>query len=848
MTYDRKVPVHALPPGARTAMITNGTSEYGIKRLFICALISLSAVSSAMAQRASESADESGCLACHRGIEAIVQADSGMMRRIVAMGRGLGDPAGCVVCHGGNPAAATEDEAHGGDAFYPDPGSPWINEFTCGQCHLEHVNTQWNSLMMTEAGKIQGTAWAYGSLEGYEHRWGNYDTQNPEDPSERLGTDEYRAYMQRLKALEPGAFPDALTTLPEAPIDLTALADHPEQAAFTYQRTECQRCHLAVRGRQERGDYRGMGCSACHIPYGNEGLYEGDDPTIPKDEPGHLLVHSIQATREAKVTVHGKTYSGIPVETCTTCHDRGKRIGVTFQGLMESPYTSPYTEGGGGQPALHTKHYLAMQQDVHYQKGMMCQDCHTSIDVHGDGFLACANLAQVQIECTDCHGTPNAYPWELPLGFMDEFGQTPKTGEPRGVARELPWRLQQGTEYPVGDGYLITARGNPFPEVIRSGNQVVVHTAGGKDLDLKPLKLLESEDLLPVEARVAMCAIELHIGTMECYSCHATWAPQCYGCHVKVDYSGGAESFDWVAAGHKHEEKEHSADSGEAGYDTFVPGKITEQRSYMRWEDPPLAVNGEGRVTPAAPGCQVSTTVIGPDGETIVKNRIFRTTPGTEGSGSEGQLGIDMSPTQPHSTGRARSCESCHMSDKALGYGIAGGKMNRPWDEPTVVDLMTADGVVLPNSARTQIEPIEGLEADWSRFVTEDGRQLQTVGHHFSGSRPLNDKERNNMDRRGLCLSCHQEIPTESLAVSLLHHVAKYADALPKTNEQHANLVHKILLFSAWGQAGGAAASGLGGLAFVTWLAVRWRNKRRKMITAAGADADEPADEAEPDA
>ena len=39
-----------------------------------------------------------------------------------------------------------------------------------------------------------------------------------------------------------------------------------------------------------------------------------------------------------------------------------------------------------------------MHQDVHYQKGMTCQDCHSSIDVHSDGCLAAANLGSVQIE------------------------------------------------------------------------------------------------------------------------------------------------------------------------------------------------------------------------------------------------------------------------------------------------------------------------------------------------------------------------------------------------------------------------------------------------------------------
>jgi hypothetical protein len=84
------------------------------------------------------------------------------------------------------------------------------------------------------------------------------------------------------------------------------------EAAYTYIRDRCDRCHWAVQGRRTRGDFRGMGCSACHIPYGTDGYYEGGEPTIPKDKPGHLLVHSIQATRGAKVTVHGRTYTGIP--------------------------------------------------------------------------------------------------------------------------------------------------------------------------------------------------------------------------------------------------------------------------------------------------------------------------------------------------------------------------------------------------------------------------------------------------------------------------------------------------------------------------------------------------------
>jgi len=218
--------------------------------------------------------------------------------------------------------------------------------------------------------------------------------------------------------------------------------------------------------------------------------------------------------------------------------------------------------------------------------------------------------------------------------------------------------------------------------------------------------------------------------------------------------------------------------------------------------------------------------VIGADGETLLLNHIFRSAAGLEGSGPEGQLCIDMSPANPHTNGRARKCESCHLSEKAAGYGIDGGTHTRGWDEPIVVDLMTADGTVLPKSARPQLEPIAGLGNDWSQFVTREGEQVQTVGHHFSLSRPLNNDERAHMDRRGVCLSCHEEIPSESLAVSLLHHTADVLGALPRTAESHSSLLNKILLLSAWVQVGGGAVGGALFLAGMLWL---WRRRRARL-------------------
>ncbi len=763
---------------------------------------------------------ETGCLRCHAGIESIREPGSEMMRKILAEGRKLGDPSGCVVCHGGNPKAPSKGEAHAGPNFFPDAGSPWINEKTCGRCHEEEVRAQWQSLMMTEAGKIQGVVWSTGGATGYEHKWGNYNVRNlPAD--KQLGSETYKRYRDWLAALEPQVFPQEMSELPPAPEDLAVLSEHPEQVAFTYLRTECQRCHLAVRGRQTRGDYRGMGCSACHIPYSNEGLYEGGDKSIPKDESGHLLVHRIQATGEAKVKVGDVTCSGIPLETCTTCHNLGKRIGVSYQGVMESAYDSPWGAGGEGQPGLHTKHYIGMRTDLHANEGMLCQDCHTSLDVHGDGTLSGANLAQVEIECQDCHGTPEGYPWELPIGYGDEFGKEPPP-EPRGVATELPAWMGKGTVYPVEDGYLLSARGNPLGNVVRRGNLVVVHTAGGKDIKLKPLKKLLADGKLSTAARVAMVSVAPHISRMECYACHTNWVPQCYGCHVKVDFSQGKSRPDWVARGHARTRPGHLADAREDGRANMIPGSVKESRAYMRWEEPVLGVNGEGRISPIAPGCQAAYTIIGEDGKAVLADHIFRTLAGTEGGGESGQLAIDMSPTTPHTTSHARGCESCHTSAKAAGYGIGGGGLTRKLDRAIVVDLMTAGGKVIPRKARPQIERIDGPVGDWSAVVDKKGRQLQTVGHHFTGSRPLNDRERTILERAGVCLACHQEIPEESAAVNLLHHVAEASGLLPATAQKHGVLLHKILLSAAWAQTGAAILFGL-----ALPLSI-WRFRRRR--------------------
>jgi hypothetical protein len=749
------------------------------------------------------------CVKCHQGIESIRDPKSDMMKQIVAMGKGMGDSGGCVVCHGGNPKAGTAEEAHKGAPkahpgslanFVRDPGSFWIMDKTCGICHADTVANVKKSLMATEAGKIQGNLHSWGTEPTKKVKFANYDVKDEDGKTPAWGTDAYKKYMTAMIEKYPDQFPTELKQLPLPPQSDKDLMKKPGEsdeeykarvayhASITYQRSDCQRCHIGVRGRKGRGDWRGMGCSACHVPYGNEGLYEGNDPTIDKKEHGHLLVHMLQGSREAKVkTPAGKEFSGIHPETCNSCHNRGKRIGVSYVGLMEQPYSSPLQEGGKAQPKTHGKRYKHIKDDLHFAAGMTCQDCHTSIDMHGDGTLFGTTLGQVEIECSDCHGTNEKFPWELKLGYGENELAVGADDKPRGMSKKLPQWMTQGTVYKPEDGYLLTARGNPFGNVVKKGDEVIVHLASGKDLKVPLLKeKAQNNSWKSQEAHVAMGVIKAHMEKMECYSCHSDWAPQCYGCHIKVDYTPGKSKIDWIASGSTHFANGETSESVLGTKGKKQIGKAHETRSYLRWEDPVLGINGEGLVTPIIPGCQVTYTIIGPDGSTVALNKQARVPDGPNGALV---AGTDMSPVQPHTTGKkARTCESCHNNPKALGYGIQDGQFMKGQGKDFTLDLTNlATGEIVPKTTQVQMKAIPGMDYDWSVVVDrKTGKQLQTVGSHWPKSRPLDADMRKTMEKTGLCMGCHQSMTNEELW--------KKVDTPPKMDvKQHIQKMNTLL-------------------------------------------------------
>lgn len=761
-------------------------------------------------------AEESNCLACHQGIEPTRPLDTEMMKQILAKGAALGDPNGCVICHGGTASELLdEDRAHSGvpkgsllAAFTPVPGALQVNENTCGQCHQDHTYNAHRSLMNSDAGKMKTITWSFGiGTENNDHIYANHDIDDPDGSTPRFGTDRYKAYMKEMAEAFPGQYPRELKQIPE--VDMSKLQEMPEQAAFTYLRN-CNACHLSNKGMQDRGHYRGMGCAACHSVYSNEGYYEGGDPSIDKENAGHLLVHAMQGTRKSAYTLNNMDLSGVQVSTCAACHSAGRRIGHAYQGLMamgSSHNRGPFDENGLPQQTNSGYVFKYIQSDAHHQlekdgkmvTGLLCQDCHTTTSMHGNGNIGSTTLATVEVECADCHGTPDSYPWELPLGYGDEFGKDLSNAPARGVANE-PMKVTQefGITYPKQDGYLLSARGNPFGNVVRKGNTVIVHSDGGYDWEAPTLKGLKESGQWndKKKAVTAMINVPQHMDKMECYACHSTWVPQYYGYKYVIDYS--KESIDWLDSPEKF-----GADGTTADYHSnFVmqPGAPTYgDYSHTRWESPPLGINGEGRVTPLVGVIQTVSTVIDEDGETITWNKAYKT--------EEGHNAMELAPVNPHTTSlQARDCADCHGSNVAMGYGIDGGKYDANPAIQRFADIVDVNGENVSVFTQVQINAIKDLHNDFMQAINEDGMQVQTVDSHWPDSSPLTSEQLDVMARSGTCTACHQDLPNLLPARFVLQKIAKVANLSFKDEQAHSSLLRENNIMISWIKALGIIA------------------------------------------
>jgi hypothetical protein len=394
-------------------------------------------------------------------------------------------------------------------------------------------------------------------------------------------------------------------------------------------------------------DYFRKLCATCHL-----WKQKGDLPGFFGEKGGgctachHQLDPKLPTSGQEKG--HPLLSKKIPVENCVRCHNRSGRIGISYTGVYESEGSgAPIEEGElSSQRLPGDRFYQKLPPDVHYQKGMACIDCHTRNETMGDGHRYAHFEEQLEVSCRSCHtvGRP---------GF--------------------------------------TEKGNPLNNInVKDVKPLLTGKLDGKEHPLQPP--------LP-----EVCAYSGH-QRLSCQSCHSTWVPQCYGCHVKQDK---AET---------HLDKLTLKET---------PGWWSEGRSYIRYEQPALGL-WNNRVMPITPGCQDIVTVQDKEGK---MERAFSS--------------LTMAAIDPHTTQRqGRTCVDCHASTKAVGLGLGtawqeGGEWRF---DPATQPLVTSAGTT------------PRLDA----YVTIDGIPLQKSFR--PNLRPFNQQELARILTVGTCLPCHPAI------------------------------------------------------------------------------------------
>ncbi len=290
-------------------------------------------------------------------------------------------------------------------------------------------------------------------------------------------------------------------------------------------------------------DYFRKMCGSCHL-----GLEKGLLPDFLSQKGGGCTAcHNSSLEGVGKEKKHAQITKFVPMKNCVKCHNRSGRIGLSYQGMYETEgYGTPFIEAELAPYQLEDgRFYLPMRPDVHHSKGLICIDCHTQKEVMGDGHMKAHIEEQLEIECTTCHQNRKAL---VDLAKRD------------------------GLLHPYS-GKADTSK-KPLSKIdireLENGRIVLMGKADKKPHPLRPPK-------------PGQCNTGVH-SRLSCQACHATWVPQCYGCHVRADKS----------------EKQLDKLNGQM---TF--GNWTEFRSFIRYERPVLGVRQVG-----GPGKESSKIVI----------------------------------------------------------------------------------------------------------------------------------------------------------------------------------------------------------------------------------------------
>lgn len=645
---------------------------------------------------------------------------------------------GCSVCHGGEPESVDKEQAHATLIYDPEagtgkrnPSSLSVVEKSCGQlyCHSGHADENRNhitrvrkSMMNTMAGVISGLRYQWAGQSLKTARYGSIDIADTDGTIPKS--------QGALKKLEKLPF-FSPTTLPESILKREKLVSVSKHPADHLLRKKCFQCHID--SPPAEGQYRSQGCAACHFEYSATGLYEGNDPTVSRTKPGHARFHKMPAIpsratcvqchrsftlqtlgmepHEMLDTLEETENTAIDMETSVDNSDQEnvssvintsetkenpveqENIPSTNNDLVisESETTEkPATSRGFSLYAGKGK----VKKDVHTAKGMDCTDCHTQLDIMGDGNIYSKQHEAVEIRCETCHGDSLSYPL---------ISQITEPSDPSiRISRHYT-----GGSNRVGDWMAVTATSHKMTNVkVQDGRMVTMGKQTGKAHEIPLVK-----DYLDAHS------IPQHQSRLECTACHARWVVRCPGCHQNIgpDQSKVPEF--------------HPLDIGE----------------------PALMIGPRGKVAPMLIQQEKQLTVLDERGHPIpvlekmgderghYRKWEFTNPHGTSGSNLAYAL-------NPHSIQKkSRSCISCHLSPETLGLGAGDLKIGKSFTgKNDFVDPLNRTDKILNAS-----------KFDPQAKTSMRGEAL--AGTSQPKARTFNQKEIVRILRVGNCIPCHDQ-------------------------------------------------------------------------------------------
>ena len=474
--------------------------------------------------------------------------------------------------------------------------------------------------------------------------------------------------------------------------------------------------HMWFLGTNEQpGDFRSSGCSGCHAVYandrdpkhsgpyaafGNEGMSQTADPTIPKDESGHPLKHAF--TR------------AIPSSQCMVCHMHQPNVFVnTFYGYImwdyESDAPSMWPEKQRYPTAAEAREILDRNPEEASIRGKWSDpdflrnvstlnaklrdtqfaDYHghgwnfravfkrdrkgTLLDAKGaavadddpDKFRKAVHLSSIHMDigmqCVDCHFSQDAH------GNGHLYGEVAAAieidcADCHGTVKNYPTLFTSGPAAQPGgrdlsllrtqdgrkrfewrDGKLYQrAALDPDKEWEMSLVRDTVNPLHPKyNAKAARAKLLSAGDSMQWGPGVDTAKLAHDNDKVACQTCHISWTTSCAGCHLPIQANAKTER--------------HHYEGGESrNFATYNP-QVARDDMFQ------LGLNGPVKGSKIVPIRSSSALVL--SSTNINRERIYIQQPPIAASGFSSQA---FAPHYPHTERKTetKTCGDCHVSDR----------------------------------------------------------------------------------------------------------------------------------------------------------------------------------------